>query len=185
MNKLKKQNLILIGFMGCGKSTIGRILARDFGYTFVDTDAMIEEREGMLISEIFSQHGEQYFRCLETELIKELNQSLDNAVISTGGGLPVQKENAKLLLELGCVVFLKISKEEVLERLKDDGTRPLLQGESVEDKVRLLLQERTPKYEQVSHWTVGVDQKTIDQVVKKVKNCYLTSHYPKKRVDLQ
>lgn len=179
---MSKENIIVIGFMGCGKTTVGKRIAKELEYQFVDTDAMIEEQEGMTISEIFQIHGESYFRSLETKLLTKLHNSLEHAVVSTGGGLPIRDENAELLKELGCVIYLKVEKETVLHRLKGDTTRPLLAGADADKKVGFLLKERVPKYEKASHWQVNVDKLTLSEVCQKVVNCYKTSHYPKKRV---
>lgn len=84
-----KENIILIGFMGSGKTTVGNLLAKEMGYTFVDTDELIEKKANMTIGDIFATYGEEAFRSMESELLEELNETLDHAVISTGGGLPL------------------------------------------------------------------------------------------------
>jgi shikimate kinase len=109
-----KNNIILIGFMGCGKSTVGKRLAKDYGIEFLDTDAWIEEREQVAISEIFANKGEPYFRQLETNCLEVLleesaidgSKSSVRKVVSVGGGLPMKEENRQLLKKLGTVIYL-------------------------------------------------------------------------------
>ena len=103
----KQDNVILIGFMGAGKTTIGEKLASRMNRRMIDTDAYIVAKEGMSINDIFASKGEEYFRELETNVIKELTKTTHNAIISTGGGMPLRDENAKLLRKLGKVFYLK------------------------------------------------------------------------------
>lgn len=127
-------NLILIGFMGCGKSTLGIQLSYRLRKPFLDTDRRIEERQGSSISDLFSEKGEAFFRGLETDALKELLLENTEYVISTGGGIILNPKNREILKELGTVVYLKVSPQTVYGRLKHDKTRPLLQE-------RILLQK--------------------------------------------
>lgn len=121
-------NIILVGYMGCGKTTVGKNVAKNKSFTFIDTDEMIEKQQGKKISEIFDKNGEAAFRDMETEYLKQLlGSNQENLVISTGGGMAVREENRKLLAKLGRVIYLKVSPEVVYDRLKTDTTRPLLQ----------------------------------------------------------
>ena len=123
-----RNNIILIGYMGCGKTTVGKNLARITGYTFTDTDEMIEKEQGRTISEIFATDGEEAFRKMETKLLEQLIQEQSTQlVISTGGGMPLREKNRKLLAELGTVIYLQTKPQTVYERIKDDTKRPLLQ----------------------------------------------------------
>ena len=132
--------------MGCGKSTIGKKLAKDYGSCFFDTDAWIEEKEQITISEIFAIKGEEFFRELETKCLEELLEkssnekqaALSGKVISVGGGLPIRAENRKLLKQLGTVIYLKATEETIYNRLKTDTTRPLLQGDNPKQKIKNL-----------------------------------------------
>lgn len=143
------ENIILTGYMGSGKTTIGKSVAKLTGYTFVDTDKLIVEQEGRSISEIFDTDGEQAFRHMETELLKKLiADSKSHLVVSTGGGMPVREENRKLLSELGRVVYLKASPEIIYNRIKDDNTRPLLQCENPQVRIEEMLAAREPLYEE-------------------------------------
>ena len=173
-----KNNIILIGFMGCGKSTVGKQLAQDYGMCFLDTDAWIEDKEKITISEIFAAKGEAYFReletkCLETllkENIEESYNSKSGKVISVGGGLPVKEENRRLLKKLGTVIYLKATEETIYERLKKDTTRPLLQGDNPKQKIRELMDTREDKYIEASDLVVVVDCKKVVDVLDEIQS---------------
>ncbi len=162
------KNIILIGFMGCGKSTVGIRLSYRLRRVVEDTDKLIERKEGLSINEIFSTKGEKAFRQMETDCLKTLLNGKEKKVISTGGGLPVNKENHPLLKRLGTVVYLKISPESVYERLKNDTTRPLLQCENPLARIQNLLFERAPLYEEIADITVCVDEKNMEQVLTEI-----------------
>ncbi len=138
-------NITLCGFMGSGKTTVGKALAKILNYVFIDTDAEIEKRAGIKISEIFEKLGEAAFRQMESDIIKELAR-FDNQVISVGGGAVINKENARKLKSCSTVVFLDIDAETVIKRLGGDNTRPLLAGPDKRKKVTQLLSQRRPLY---------------------------------------
>ena len=167
-----KNNIVLIGFMGCGKTTVGQALAEQLSYEFLDTDLYIEAKEEMAISEIFSGKGEDYFRNLETSSLRELVEQTEKTIVSSGGGLPLRPENAKLLQNLGFVIYLKVEKDTVLERLQGDTTRPLLQCEDPEKKVEELLEYRNPIYEVGAHLVVSVDHKSVEEIVEEIVRNY-------------
>lgn len=167
--KLKQSNVVLIGFMGSGKSTVGKALAKKWGFTYVDTDALIEEMEGMTINEIFATKGEEYFRDLETETVKKIKNKYKRHVISVGGGTPLRAENRKLLKKTGVVIYLKTSPETVLKRLKYDKTRPLLQRPDKEAAVRELLEKRTPIYQSAANFSVSTDDLPVDKIVSEIE----------------
>lgn len=146
----QRKKIVLIGFMGCGKTTMGKTLAYGAGCPLCDTDRIIESEEGTAISKLFADKGETYFRERETAVLRELGKQDGMMIVSTGGGLPMTEANHKPLKELGLVVFLEVSKEMVLERLKGDRTRPLLAGEHPEKRVEELLKVRTPIYEKAA-----------------------------------
>lgn len=139
------KNIVLTGFMGAGKSSVGRILAKRTGYTFCDLDALITKEAGISINDIFSRHGEQYFRRLETDIIKGL-EAEDRLVIATGGGAVISSENRRLLHSMGCIVNLMAQSEDVIERLSAETDRPLLNDDRSHEKVREMLREREPFY---------------------------------------
>ena len=167
-------NIILIGFMGSGKTTIGKRLAKLLDYSLVDTDKLIEKKQGMTISDIFADKGERYFRQLETDTISEMIQTCHKTIISSGGGLPLRECNVKILQELGFIIMLDVSKETVLKRLQGDTTRPLLQGDNVEEKVEELLTYREPLYELAAHMKVSVNDRTIQDIAEEIIRNYQT-----------
>lgn len=140
-------NLILCGFMGSGKTTLGKKLSEHFGMKLIDTDTEIEKRENRTIAEIFESDGEAYFRGLETELIKELANK-DNLIISLGGGLAANKENHPHLKKLGKVILLDCGIEETLKRIENDPTRPLTKNGREDIIARYNI--RKPIYEEVA-----------------------------------
>jgi shikimate kinase len=141
-------NLILIGFMASGTTSVGRRLAQRLAYGFIDTDQFIESEIGCTISEIFSIQGEAYFRELETRLAHRLPK-LENTVIATGGGMIITPGNHERLREAGTIIFLKARKEDIMERLERDTRRPKArEGDDLETTVSNLMAERLPVYEQ-------------------------------------
>jgi len=170
-------NIILIGYMGCGKTSVGDRLAKRLSYRFKDTDRLLEQQARDTINHIFANHGEEYFRDLETNLLSELKSTLTNTVLSTGGGLPLREQNAKLLKDLGYVVYLKASNQTIIRRLKGDKTRPLLQGDDLEHKVEQMLKVRTPIYEKVAHKIIATDDRNMDEIVHLIMESYLKLIY--------
>lgn len=163
-------NVILIGFMGSGKSTLGVRLSYKMRTPFIDTDKYIENKQKTSISEIFADKGEAYFRDLETETLKALKAEKTAYIISVGGGLPVREENRKLLKELGTVIYLRASADELFERLKGDTDRPLLQCEDPKKKIQDLLTAREAFYEDAAHMIIDVDGKDIEAVLEEMVN---------------
>lgn len=161
----KKKDTILIGFMGTGKSTVGKLLAQRQHRLFIDTDDYIEAKEGRSISDIFEQEGEDYFRSLETSILKELKEVTHNAVIATGGGLPLRQENAELLSQMGEVIYLQTSVDTIWERLKGDTKRPLLCTDNPRERIEQLLLERDRKYETASQKKLVTDGLSAEEIV--------------------
>ncbi len=161
-------NLVLCGMMGAGKTTIGIKIAELTGRRWYDTDGLIVDKYGK-ISDLFEYYGEAHFRKLETEIIKDL-AAQDGLVISTGGGLVLKKENNEVLQKNGKIFFLRANFDTLVERLKVDGTRPLLQtsAESIRDRLARLLKERMPVYEHVADYIVDVDGKTPEAIAKEI-----------------
>ena len=159
------KNIILIGFMGSGKTTIGKALEEKTNMTFVDTDELIEAYEGCKISEIFADKGETYFRRLENKTLKNLLTSADDKIISTGGGIITNQDNIPLLKQLGKVYYLKIKPETVVERLEGDKTRPLLMGEDKLVKVEQLMADRKELYEMAADKTIDTDYLSVNEIV--------------------
>jgi shikimate kinase len=162
-------NIILIGYMGSGKTTVGKSLARLAGFTFVDTDEMIVENEQRTINEIFAEDGEEAFRNMETALIKKMiSDDMKNLVISTGGGMPIRFENRELLRQLGDVVYLKASSATIYDRVKDDTTRPLLQCNNPKMKISDMLHQRGPLYVECASIIVNVDNSTQQEIAQEI-----------------
>lgn len=161
-------NIVLTGFMGCGKTTVGIRLSYRLRRPMEDTDKLIEKEEGRTISEIFKADGEAFFRELETQCLKKLICMAKNTIISVGGGLPVREENRILLKELGMVVYLRAGAETIYERTKHDTSRPLLQGEDPQGKIRTLLAAREAIYESVADVVIDVDNKDFDTILEEI-----------------
>ena len=158
-----QRNIILIGFMGTGKSTIGRNLSQTFGYPLIDTDDMIVEQQGRPIPEIFESDGEETFRDLETKVLQSLHQHSGH-IISTGGGIIGRPENCALLRQLGYVVWLIAQPQAILERTARNSNRPLLNNDDPEATIRNLLEERTPLYRDTAHLGIETDNLSFDEV---------------------
>ncbi len=165
---MRKNNIILIGFMGTGKSSVGTRLANRLSMMFVDTDNEIEKRCQMTISELFESRGEEAFRTMETSLLREYQETLNQTVLSTGGGMPLRTENVNLLRKIGFVIFLKTSKEVTYQRLKDDTTRPLLQCENPLDAIDQMLKIRVPIYEACADAVLETKDKSVDTIVREI-----------------
>lgn len=163
-----KDNIILTGFMGSGKSSVGIRLSYALKRTMIDTDKWIEKKQGMTVSDIFAKYGEPAFRQMETDCIRELIATEDHQIISTGGGLPVKEENRALLKELGRVYYLKATPETVYERLKEDTTRPLLQGENPKGKIEELLSKRAALYEKCADEVIEVSGKGFERIIEEI-----------------
>lgn len=163
------RNVILIGFMGCGKTTVGLRLSYRLRRTVIDTDKEIEREEKRTISDIFATDGEPCFRDMETACLKRLLENTDGQIISVGGGLPVREENRQLLRELGQVFYLRAKGETIYERLKGDITRPLLQGDDPMTKIETLLKERDSYYRAAADVVITVDGKSFGEILSEIE----------------
>ena len=157
--KLFNYNIVLIGFMGAGKSTISEFLKTAFAMGVIEMDQIIAEREGMSISDIFEVYGEQYFRDLETNLLIEM-QSRTNVVISCGGGTPMRECNVVEMKKNGRVVLLTAKPETILERVKDNHDRPLLENNKTVPFIADLMEKRRAKYEAAADIVIQTDGKS-------------------------
>ena len=171
---MTKNNMVLIGFMGSGKTTVGIRLSYRMRRVVEDTDKLIEKKADKSISDIFATEGEAAFREMETEMLKSLCEAGEEKIISVGGGTPVREVKRPLLRELGTVVFLRIRPETVYERLKGDTTRPLLQGDNPLEKIGTLLTARKEAYESCADLIIDVDTLDVAEVVDRIEN-YLQS----------
>jgi len=167
-------NLFLIGPMGAGKTTLGRIIAHELGYPFFDSDRVIEERTGVDIPTIFDYEGEQGFRDRESKIINELTK-LKKVVLATGGGAVLRKENRDRLAQRGFVIYLKVSVKSQLERTSRDKSRPLLQIEDPEAKLRELADARRPLYEATCDFSVHTDEQRTRALKNSIIKVYRKS----------
>ncbi|SFL48690.1 shikimate kinase [Paenibacillus sp. 1_12] len=159
------KNVVLIGFMGSGKSTVGKALAERLGWEFVDTDQRIEERQGMTISDMFGTLGETAFRLAESETLDfVLEQS--SQVISTGGGAVLAERNRQSMRKDGYVVALKASVETIIERVRHDQSRPLVQGD-VEERVHTLLETRRNAYD-FADLIIDTTGASVEEIVERI-----------------
>lgn len=165
--KLFSCNLVLIGFMGAGKSTISDYLSMMFDMKLVEMDQEISDREGMSIPDIFATYGEEYFRRLETNLLKEL-QTEKNCIISCGGGAALREENVVEMRKNGKVVLLTASPQIIYERVKDSRDRPILEGNNNVEFIADLMEKRREKYEVAADVVVHTDGKTILQIAEEL-----------------
>ena len=152
--------------MGCGKTTVAAELGK-YGYTVVDTDALIVERYGN-INDIFDGHGEEYFRDIESLITAEVAKKYDNAVISLGGGCVLRAQNVKNLKESGKIFYLRATAQTLTERLKGDTTRPLLKG-GLEERVTTLLKARASVYENAADLIIDTDGKTPREIANTIR----------------
>jgi len=160
------KNIVLTGFMGTGKTEVGKLLAKKLSYTFVDADTEIELQEKMPITEIFKRFGEPYFRDVESEVIKRLSK-MERVVISTGGGAVLRNENVANLKRNGILICLQARPETIYERTKHDTSRPLLQVEDPLQRIKELLEIRRPYYEKADIM-IETDNKTPEEVAQEI-----------------
>ncbi len=161
-------NIVLVGFMGTGKSSVGERLSERLSLDFFELDEIIEEKEGALIKDIFDQKGEPYFRKLEKEAVKEVARR-KGVIISAGGGAVIDEENFKNLKNTGVIICLEASPDVILQRTKNLTTRPLLNVADPKKKIEELLKVRFPYYKKSDH-CINTDKLTIEQVVEIIIN---------------
>lgn len=166
---MKKNNIVLIGFMGSGKTTVGIRLSYRLRKSIEDTDKLIEKKQKKSIREIFAEDGESFFRQEEAHLLEELVKKCNHMIFSVGGGTPVREENRSLLKELGTVIYFRAKPETIYERVKGDTARPLLQCENPLEKIRELLEDRREAYESCADIIIDVDDLTMDEIVTKIE----------------
>ncbi len=161
------ENIILTGFMGVGKTLVGTQLAKDLGYTFVDTDKLIEDDQHMAITSIFDSHGEPYFREVEARIIMQVMQG-ERQVVSTGGGAVIREANRQAFKKSGFVVCLTARPEIIYARIKHETHRPLLQTPDPQAKIKELLDSRAEFYAQAD-MTIDTSDRTVDDVITEIK----------------
>ena len=168
------KRVYLVGFMGCGKSAVGRRLSFALKLPFYDMDKEIVRQTGKSIPEIFEEHGEEYFRALETEFLQNFKN--DNCIISTGGGVAMSETNRKIMRETGLVLFLDAPFKEIWRRIHRDPNRPIIRKAKRED-IEALFNSRYKNYKAAAHISIRTEYRTLRQItqfaayqVKRLKN---------------
>jgi len=160
-------NVILIGFMGSGKSSVGKVLADKLERKFIDMDDEIELGEEKSINDIFAEYGEDHFREIETNYLEKL-LTKKNKVISTGGGVILREENISILKRIGTVIFLHTTFESLLKNLEGDKQRPLLQSDDVEQVIKNLLNKREPIYFNAASMIIQTSEKSVEDIADEI-----------------
>jgi shikimate kinase len=163
-----RENIIITGFMGTGKTVVAKELAQKLKMEFIDMDRIIEEGRGMSIADIFARYGENYFREQENKLVKELSQK-ENTVIATGGGTLLSSDNARILSQRGQIICLYADSQTIYNRVKRKNNRPLLKGENVLSEINRLLKERKKVY---NNFAIKID--TTNLSIQEVTNKIIT-----------
>ncbi len=163
----EKKNIIFIGLMGSGKTTIGKQVSKALDMEFFDTDHAVEVKTGVNIATIFELEGEEGFRLREHSLLVDL---MDNQkkVIATGGGIVLKGENRKLLRQLGTVVYLRSNIKDLILRLKNDKTRPLIQNVNLDEKFNELFKQRDPLYIEVADYIIDTKNKKVSDIKNEI-----------------
>lgn len=161
------KNIFLIGFMGCGKSTIACLLAEETGAKLLEMDEILEEEAGMSINEIFERFGEVYFRDLESQLIERIAEK-GGTVVSCGGGAILRQENIDRMRKNGQIIYLAATPETIYERVRYSTNRPLLNGNMNVEYITNLMAKRVPLYEGAADKVIVVDGKETHQIVKEI-----------------
>ena len=169
-----KSNIVLTGFMGAGKTTIGHILARELDMNFIDLDAYIVQTSKMTINSIFEKYGEKYFRDLETKACMECGEK-ENAIISTGGGVILRDENIEYLKKKGVIYFLSAEPETIYNRIKHSKDRPLLKVADPLGKIKELLDGRVERYNSTCDEKLVTDNNVVEEIITKIKKKYLNT----------
>jgi len=162
------KNIFIIGSMGSGKTSIGKILAKDNHLSFLDTDHEIIRSCGYSIPDIFEKFGEEHFRNLETEQLRKMD-TIENHVISTGGGIVLKDDNKKLMKSLGLIIFLDINISSQMDRVKNRKNRPLLNDKNLKDNLLSLKKIRDPIYKKISNYIIDVSGKERNQVINEIQ----------------
>lgn len=166
------KNIFLIGFMGCGKSTMARLLADELQLELVEMDETIEKEEQRSINEIFAADGEAYFRDLETGLITRIAEK-GGMIVSCGGGAILREENVMQMKKNGCVVYLCATPETIYERVHKSTNRPLLNGNMNVPYIRELMEKRISKYEAAADKIISVDGKSKHEILEEIKEIFV------------
>jgi shikimate kinase len=159
----RPNNIVLVGFMGTGKTTVGKLLATQLKWSYVDTDELIEKKTGLNISDIFSQQGEPYFRDIESKVIEEVMLK-NHRIISTGGGMVIREQNIITIKSNGIMICLTATPEMIIERTKSDSHRPLLRVDNPKKRIQELMDKRSPYYAKADI-TIDTTDLSPDEIV--------------------
>ena len=162
-------HIVIIGFMGSGKTRVGKRLAKDFDLPFIDIDRVVTRKMNLSVKDIFDKFGEPFYRALETTVIKELIKDQEQKVISLGSGLPMQEQNEKYIKQLGTVVYLKGSYETLKERLENSKSNPLIDGDNKADKIKKLLKQRDPVYAKFADIEMITGDKPFEELISQLE----------------
>ena len=158
-------HIVIIGFMGSGKTRVGKRLAKDFDIPFVDIDRVVTKKMNLSSKEIFDRFGEPFYRALETTAVKALIEDPEQKVISLGSGLPMQEQNEKYIKKLGTVVYLKGSYETLKKRLENSSSNPQIEGADKADKIKKLLKQRDPVYAKFADVEMITGDKPFEELI--------------------
>lgn len=168
-------NIILIGFMGSGKSSVGRLVAHRTGLHFVDTDALVEKQEGKSIPEIFTEQGEEHFRYVERLMLEEISHET-GMVLATGGGIVLREDNRQSLRDIGFVVWLTANEDEIFRRVSRNTNRPLLQTADPRAVVKNLFAARRELYQQTADCVIdssGMPHRAVaDRIISRARQYF-------------
>ncbi|NPV00765.1 MAG: shikimate kinase [Brevinematales bacterium] len=162
-------NIILVGYRGAGKTTLGRELAAELGYRFIDTDDEVVRANGITIPEIFAEYGEPRFREMESSALANVTSG-DGAVISTGGGIILSEGNRRIIMERGFRAYLTASPEVIFQRIHRDTNRPSLTGKDPMDEIKELLNKRRAFYEEVAEVVIDTGKTPLAECVRMIRN---------------
>ena len=162
-------NIFIVGLMGSGKTSIGKLLAKRTGRLFIDTDNEIIKELGMTITEIFNKFGENHFRDLEHKILSKV-KSIENHVISTGGGVILKLENIKIMKNSGTIIFLDIDVETQLSRVRNKKNRPLLNSNNMVENLVNIKKERDYIYKNISDYIISISEKNKSEIVGEIQN---------------
>ncbi|EMT47171.1 shikimate kinase [Anoxybacillus flavithermus] len=165
--------IYLTGFMGAGKTTVGRRLGEVLGVPVIDTDTYIEQQTGKTIAQIFSGEGEGTFRAYEREILRQL--PTEHVIVTTGGGIVIQEENRQFMRAHGIVIYLHCELHELFRRLADDATRPLIM-KNKQEQIKKLFEQRLPWYKE-AHMTIDTTNRTVDDIVQSIVFMLKTPHF--------
>lgn len=163
-------HVVIIGFMGSGKTRVGKQLSRDLELPFIDLEKLIVKKMNLSVREMFERFGDPFYRALETVALKELIKDTERKVISLGAGAPLQEQNEKYIRELGTVVYLKGSLDTLRKRLENSRKDPLLDGDDRDEKIKKLLKQRDPVYKKFADIQVVTGVKPFEELIREIED---------------